>query len=63
MVGYLQAVSEKGEATYRGQHTANLNADRLVVSSSNRAIVLECYGKSLDQLRSPLPLQRMPASP
>jgi hypothetical protein len=66
MVGYLQTVNEKGEATYRGQHTATLNADRLVVSPSNRAIVLDCYGKSLDQLRAMgrlIPLQRMPASP
>ena len=64
MVGYLNTVNEKGTATYRGQHSATVNADRVVVPPTNRAIVLDCYGKSLDQLRALgrlIPLQTTPA--
>ena len=65
MVGYLNTVNENGTATYRGQHTATLNADRVLVAPTDRATVLDCYGKSLDQLRTMgrlIPLQRTPAS-
>ncbi len=65
MVGYLNTVNEDGTATYRGQHTATLNADHVLEPPKGRATVLDCYGKSLDQLRTMgrlIPLQRMPAS-
>jgi hypothetical protein len=48
-----------------GQHSATLNADRVLLPPSNRAIVLDCYGKSLDQLRAMgrlIPLERMSAT-
>jgi hypothetical protein len=64
-IGYLQSVNENGTATYRGQHSATLNADHVLVPPTNRATVLDCYGKSLDQLRAMgrlIPLQPMPAS-
>jgi hypothetical protein len=42
MVGYLNTVNEDGTATYRGQHTATLNADHVVVPPKDRATVLDC---------------------
>lgn len=64
-VGYLNTINGNGTATYRGQHTATLNADHVLEPPKDRATVLDCYGKSLDQLRAMgrlIPLQRMPAS-
>jgi hypothetical protein len=64
-VGYLNTFNENGNATYRGQYSATLNADRVLVPPTNRAAVIDCYGKSLDQLRAMgrlIPLQRTPAS-
>jgi hypothetical protein len=66
IVGYLHSVSENGAATYRGQHSATLSADRVVSTPSDRAAVLDCYGKTLDQLRAMgrlIPFQRLPDSP
>jgi hypothetical protein len=65
VVGYLNTVNQNGTATYRGQHSASVNADRVVVAPTNRAIVLDCYGKSLDELRALgrlIPLQPTPAT-
>jgi hypothetical protein len=64
-VGYLNTVNENGTATYRGQHVATLNAERVLVPPKGRAAVIDCYGKSLDQLRAMgrlIPLQPMPAN-
>jgi hypothetical protein len=66
IVGYLHSASENGAATYRGLHTATVNADRVVAMPSGRTAVLDCYGKTLDQLRAMgrlIPFQRMPAGP
>ena len=64
VIGYLNTVNENGSATYRGQHSAVLNADRVLVPPKGRAAVIDCYGKSLDQLRAMgrlIPLQPMSA--
>jgi hypothetical protein len=65
MVGYLNTVNDNGTATFRGgMHVANLNADRKLVPTTDRATVLDCYGKTLDELRTMgrlIPLQRTPA--
>ena len=36
----------------RGLLTATLNAERVVEKPSDRPALLDCYGKSLDQLRA-----------
>jgi hypothetical protein len=65
VVGYLSMVHENGSAVYRGQHSVTLNTDRVLVPPKDREVVLDCYGKSLEQLGAMgrlIPLQRTPAS-
>jgi hypothetical protein len=67
VMGYLNTFKENGIATYRGptHGVANLNADRILVPPTDRVTALDCYGKSLDQLRDMgrlIPVQRMPGN-
>jgi hypothetical protein len=53
VVAYLQIVKEDGSATYKGlQLTGTLNTKRVVETPSNRLTVLDCAGKTLDELRA-----------
>jgi hypothetical protein len=54
IVGYLATVKVDGTATYRaGQLSGTVNAKTHVVEApDNRPAVLDCFGKTLDQLRS-----------
>jgi hypothetical protein len=54
-VGYLYRVNAKGDAIYLavdGKIGATVNAEGVVVAPTNRPAGLDCYGKSLDELRS-----------
>lgn len=54
-VGYLHEVNQNGDATYMalsGRLSATVNAKGVVVPPTNRPAGLDCYGKSLDELRS-----------
>ena len=54
-VGYLSAIKEDGTATYvsaSGQRSSTLNAKGVVEAPSNRPAALDCFGKTLDQLRA-----------
>ncbi len=53
VVGYLEIVNADGSAVYgRGTLTANLGVERVVEPPRNRVVALDCYGKSLEQLRA-----------
>ena len=54
-VGYLHVVSEDGSATYvapAGELWATVNANGLVQPPSDRPAGIDCYGKTLDELRA-----------
>ena len=54
-VGNLSTIEEDGTATYLahgGQLANTVNAKGVVVPPSNRPANLDCYGKTLDQLRA-----------
>jgi len=54
-VGYLYRVTENGDAMYlsaTGKLGATINAKGVVVMPTNRPAGLDCYGKTLDELRS-----------
>jgi hypothetical protein len=54
-VGNLSTIEEDGTATHlaKGGQLANtVNAKGVVVPPSNRPANLDCYGKTLDQLRA-----------
>ena len=54
-IGYLFRVNAKGDAIYLavdGKTGATLNAEGVVVTPTNRPANLDCYGKTLDELRS-----------
>jgi hypothetical protein len=54
-VGYLFRVKKDGEAVYispDGKLTASVNAKGLVEAPANRPAGVDCYGKTLDDLRS-----------
>jgi len=54
-VGYLYRVMENGDAMYlsaNGKLGATINAKGVVVMPTNRPVGLDCYGKTLDELRS-----------
>ena len=54
-VGYLYRVNAKGDAIYLavdGKIGATVNAEGVVVAPTNRPAGLDCYGKTLDELRS-----------
>jgi len=54
-VGYLSTVKEDGTATYAaltGQLSSTINAKDVAVPPSNRPANLDCFGKTLDELRA-----------
>ena len=54
-VGYLSTVKEDGTATYAvltGQLSSTIDAKGVVVPPSNRPANLDCFGKTLDELRA-----------
>ena len=53
-VGYLYRVDQNGDAIYLaadGKLGATVNAKGVVVAPTNRPAGLDCYGKSVDELR------------
>lgn len=54
-VGYLSRVSKSGEALYVSADrrlTTTVNAKGVVVAPTNRPAGTDCFGKTLDELRS-----------
>jgi hypothetical protein len=54
-VGYLGRVNNNGSSIYiaaDGRLSATINAKGVVVPPTNRPSGLDCYGKTLDELRS-----------
>jgi hypothetical protein len=54
-VGYLYKVNKNGDAEYvsaNGKLSAILNAKGVVEAPTNRPAGVDCYGKTLDELRS-----------
>ena len=54
-LGYLFRVNKDGAATYitpNGNLSATVNAKGLVAAPTNRPAGVDCYGKTLDELRS-----------
>jgi hypothetical protein len=55
VVGSLSTIKEDGTATYmatNGRLSATVNSKGVVEPPSNRPAQLDCYGKTLDQLRA-----------
>ena len=54
-LGYLLRVNKDGDATYitpDGRLSAIVNAKGVVAAPTNRPAGVDCYGKTLDELRS-----------
>jgi hypothetical protein len=54
-VGYLYRVNKNGEAMYispDGKLSGTVNAKGVVEAPTNRPAGVDCYGKTLDELRS-----------
>jgi hypothetical protein len=54
-MGYLYKVHENGDAQYiapNGQLSAMVNAEGVVLAPTDRPAALDCYGKTLDELRA-----------
>jgi hypothetical protein len=54
-VGYLHRINKNGDATYMtpdGRLSATVNAKGVVAAPTNRPAGVDCYGKTLDELRS-----------
>jgi hypothetical protein len=54
-VGYLSRVNKNGDRIYTapdGRLSATVNAKGIVEPPSNRPAGLDCYGQTLDELRS-----------
>jgi hypothetical protein len=52
-IGYLDVVTQDGSATYvAGGLWATVNAEGLVQPPSNRSAGVDCFGKTLDELRT-----------
>jgi hypothetical protein len=54
-VGYLYRINKNGDAEYvsgNGKLSATLNAKGVVEAPTNRPAGVDCYGKTLDELRS-----------
>jgi hypothetical protein len=54
-IGYLYRVNKNGDAMYiapDGKLGATLNAKGVVEAPTNRPAGVDCYGKTLDELRS-----------
>jgi hypothetical protein len=55
VVGHLSTFKENGSATYAatgGRLSATVNSKGLMEPPSNRPTGVDCYGKTLDQLRA-----------
>ena len=53
IVGLLETVNQDGSAVYgRDDLSATMSAKRVVEPPLNRQAVLDCYGKTLDELRA-----------
>ncbi|OYX97494.1 MAG: hypothetical protein B7Y80_19385 [Hyphomicrobium sp. 32-62-53] len=54
-VGHLHRVDKNGDAIFLsadGRLSATVNADGVVLKPKDRPATLDCYGKTLDELRS-----------
>jgi hypothetical protein len=54
-VGYLSRINKNGDASYmtpNGRLSAMVNAKGVVAAPTNRPAGVDCYGKTLDELRS-----------
>jgi hypothetical protein len=54
-VGYLFRINKSGDATYLtpdGRLSATVNSKGVVAAPTNRPVGVDCYGKTLDELRS-----------
>jgi hypothetical protein len=54
-IGYLFRVNKNGDAIYMtpdGRLSATVNAKGVVAAPTNRPAGVDCYGKTLDELRS-----------
>jgi hypothetical protein len=54
-VGYLFRVNKNGDAIYTtpdGRLSATVNAKGVVAAPTNRPAGVDCYGKTMDELRS-----------
>ena len=54
-VGYLHRITKNGDAMYTslvGNLNATINAKGVVAAPTNRPAGVDCYGKTLDELRS-----------
>ena len=54
-VGYLHKVLANGDAIYMGPDgrlSSTVNAKGVVVMPTNRPATIDCYGKTLDELRA-----------
>lgn len=54
-IGYLSRINKDGTATYMppgGQQSATVNEKRIVEAPKSRGGVVDCYGKTIDELRS-----------
>ena len=53
-IGYISAVNANGDATYiaAGRLTATVNAKGVVVAPTDRPAALDCFGKTVDELRA-----------
>jgi hypothetical protein len=55
VVGNLSTIKEDGTATYvgaNGRLSSTVNAKGIVEPPSNRPVAIDCYGKTLEQLRA-----------
>jgi hypothetical protein len=55
VVGYLATIKKDGTATYRpagGQLSATVNAKRVVEAPKDRTPSVDCYGKTIDELKA-----------
>jgi hypothetical protein len=55
VVGNLSTIKEDGTATYvgaSGRLSGTVNAKGVVEPPSNRPVAIDCFGKTLDQLRA-----------
>jgi hypothetical protein len=54
-VGYLSRVNNNGDAIYlgaSGRLSATVNAKGIILAPTNRPGPVDCYGKTLDEMRS-----------
>ena len=53
-IGYIIGISANGDATYMGggRLTATVNAKGVAVAPTNRPAALDCFGKTVDELRA-----------